>query len=101
MKASIFDGTGRDSLIYVQGTNCFDIAYFRIDTVNVDAGHYKPYGYGVKAGAESPSVWKKNQVADLVQLKRQAYRIKYENPFKYCLGALKLSNGEQYRYSSH
>ena len=99
VKASIFDGTGRDSLIYVQGTNCFDIAYFRIDTVNVDAGHYKPYGYGVKAGAESPSVWKKNQVADLVQLKRQAYRIKYENPFKYCLGALKLSNGEQYRYS--
>ena len=26
VKASIFDGTGRDSLIYVQGTNCFDIA---------------------------------------------------------------------------
>ena len=63
--------------------------------MNADAGHYKPYGYGVKGGKEDENgIWRKNQVADLVQLKRQAYRIKYENPFKYCLGALKLSNGE-------
>lgn len=89
-----------DTLVYLQGEDCFNIGYFRLDTVNADAGHYKPYGYGVKGGKEDENgIWRKNQVADLVQLKRQAYRIKYENPFKYCLGSLHLSNGEQHRYS--
>ena len=89
-----------DTLVYLQGKDCFNIGYFRLDTVNADAGHYKPYGYGVKNGmSDENGIWKKNQVADLVQLKRQAYRIKYENPFKYCLGSLHLSNGEQHRYS--
>ena len=89
-----------DTLVYLQGKDCFNIGYFRIDTVNADAGKYKPYGYGVKNGmSDENGIWRKNQVADLVQLERQAYRIKYENPFKYCLGLLHLSNGEQHRYS--
>ena len=98
-KFEMGDYPNTDTLVYLQGKDCFNIGYFRLDTVNADAGHYKPYGYGVMNGKSDDGIWKKNQVADLVQLKRQAYRIKYENPFKYCLGLLHLSNGEQHRYS--
>ncbi|RRD59210.1 DUF6383 domain-containing protein [Tannerella forsythia] len=99
-KFDIGDYPKTDTLVYLQGKDCFNIGYFRLDTVNADAGLYKAYGYGVKDGKEDKNgIWRKNQVADLVQLKRQAYRIRYENPFKYCLRGLHLSNGEQDRYA--
>lgn len=99
-KFEMGDYPNTDTLVYLQGKDCFNIGYFRLDTAKGQAGEYRPYGYGVKGGKpDENGIWKKNQVADLVQLKRQAYRIKYENPFKYCLGLLHLSNGEQHRYS--
>ena len=88
---SMGDYPNTDTLLYVNGSDYFDIAYFRIDTVAEDYGTLKNYGY-------DPAD-KSNQVKGLAQLKRQAYRIIYENPFKYCTGTLCLSNAEQGRYS--
>ena len=79
-----------DTFLYIGKKDNFDIAYFRMDTVGEKFGQLNEYGYKVN---------KKTQVDDLVTLKRQAYRLTFENPFKYCLGTLCVSNAEQHYYS--
>ena len=79
-----------DTFLYIGKKDNFDIAYFRMDTVGAKFGQLNEYGYKVN---------KKTQVDDLVTLKRQAYRLTFENPFKYCLGTLCVSNAEQHYYS--
>ncbi len=91
-----------DTLVYARGKkeSCHTIGYFRLDTIKTENGAYKPYGYGVKGGKENNDIWNKNQVKDLVQLKRQPYRIIYEDPFKYCGNPRYcLSNGTEGNYS--
>ena len=81
-----------DTFLYVRKDNDsdFNIAYFRMDTIGAENGKLNEYGYKVNSNT---------QVADLVTLKRQAYRLNYENPFKYCLGTLSVSNAAQHFYS--
>lgn len=79
-----------DTFLWIGAKDNFDIAYFRMDTIGAENGKLNEYGYKVN---------NRTQVADLVTLKRQAYRLNYENPFKYCLGTLSVSNGEQHWYS--
>ena len=78
-----------DTCLYIGAKDNFDVAYFRMDTIGAENGKLNEYGY--KAD--------NSQVADLVTLKRQAYRLNYENPFKYCLGTLSVSNAAQHYYS--
>ena len=80
-----------DTCLYIGAKDNFDVAYFRMDTIGAENGKLNEYGYKV--------VSNKNQVEDLVTLKRQAYRLNYENPFKYCLGTLSVSNAAQHYYS--
>ena len=80
-----------DTCLYIGKKDNFDIAYFRMDTIGAENGKLNEYGYKV--------VPAKNQVEDLVTLKRQAYRLTFENPFKYCLGTLCVSNAAQHFYS--
>jgi len=80
-----------DTFLYIGAKDNFDVAYFRMDTIGAENGKLNEYGYKV--------VSNKNQVDDLVTLKRQAYRLNFENPFKYCLGTLSVSNAEQHYYS--
>ena len=80
-----------DTVLYIGAKDNFDVAYFRMDTIGAENGKLNEYGYKV--------VSNKNQVEDLVTLKRQAYRLNYENPFKYCLGTLSVSNAAQHYYS--
>ena len=80
-----------DTFLYIGAKDNFDIAYFRMDTIGAENGKLNEYGYKV--------VRAKNQVEDLVTLKRQAYRLNFENPFKYCLGTLSVSNAAQHFYS--
>lgn len=80
-----------DTFLYIGAKDNFDVAYFRMDTIGAENGKLNEYGYKV--------VSNRNQVQDLVTLKRQAYRLNFENPFKYCLGTLSVSNAEQHYYS--
>ena len=80
-----------DTFLYIGAKDNFDVAYFRMDTIGAENGKLNEYGYKV--------VSNKNQVDDLVTLKRQAYRLNFENPFKYCLGTLSVSNAAQHFYS--
>ncbi len=80
-----------DTFLYIGAKDNFDVAYFRMDTIGAENGKLNEYGYKV--------VSNKNQVDDLVTLKRQAYRLNFENPFKYCLGTLSVSNAAQHYYS--
>ena len=80
-----------DTFLYIGAKDNFDVAYFRMDTIGAENGKLNEYGYKV--------VSNKNQVEGLVTLKRQAYRLNYENPFKYCLGTLSVSNAAQHFYS--
>jgi len=80
-----------DTFLYIGAKDNFDVAYFRMDTIGAENGKLNEYGYKV--------VSNKNQVGDLVTLKRQAYRLNFENPFKYCLGTLSVSNAAQHFYS--
>ena len=80
-----------DTVLYIGAKDNFDVAYFRMDTIGAENGKLNEYGYKV--------VSNKNQVDDLVTLKRQAYRLNFENPFKYCLGTLSVSNAAQHYYS--
>lgn len=80
-----------DTFLYIGAKDNFDVAYFRMDTIGAENGKLNEYGYKV--------VSNKNQVDGLVTLKRQAYRLNFENPFKYCLGTLSVSNAAQHFYS--
>lgn len=80
-----------DTFLYIGAKDNFDVAYFRMDTIGAENGKLNEYGYKV--------VSNRNQVGDLVTLKRQAYRLNFENPFKYCLGTLSVSNAAQHFYS--
>ena len=80
-----------DTFLYIGAKDNFDVAYFRMDTIGAENGKLNEYGYKV--------VSNRNQVQDLVTLKRQAYRLNFENPFKYCLGTLSVSNAAQHFYS--
>ena len=78
-----------DTFLFAAKKSDFDVAYFRMDTIGAENGKLNEYGY--KAD--------NSQVTDLVTLKRQAYRLNYENPFKYCLGTLSVSNAAEHFYS--
>lgn len=80
-----------DTTVFVNYESYFDKMYFRLDTIREDGyGELQPYGFDAKTTT---------QIADLVTLERQAYRLTYEDPLKYaCMHEHCLAPGEEGQY---
>lgn len=82
-----------DTLIYVNyGSTKYDKVFFTLDTIHENGyGSLEKYGYEVNSNT---------QIADLVTLKRQPYRLVYKNPFKYtCQHEFSMTPDENDYYS--
>jgi hypothetical protein len=73
----------------------FNKMFFRLDTVvGEDYGNLKDYGYKVAEGSAAV------KALGIAQLKRQAYRLSYEDPVKYrCNTNFSVTNGENAYYA--
>lgn len=81
-----------DTLVYAQYQSQYERLYFTLDTIHEDGyGDLAKYGFLAE---------KTTQIADLVTLKRQPYRLTYQNPFKYtCVHEFCMSPDENKFYS--
>ena len=86
---SYWDYPKTDTTIYVHAKNDFDKLYFRIETVDdEDVGDMQKYGYDPDTKTNPGA-----QVTNIAQLQRQAYRLVFEDPYKFiCYHALCLRN---------
>ena len=82
-----------DTTVYVKAqTSSYNKLNFRVDTVDALVGAYKAYGYNPNSYA--------NNIADLVQLKRQAYQMWVDDPYLLiCDKDWGLMNGIQSEYT--
>ena len=88
-----WDYPNTDTTIYVLAKDQYDKLFFQIDTVADAVGALTNYGYNPSAGTSQVK-------APLVRLKRQAYRLVYEDPYKFtCYHALCLRNDLQGQYA--
>lgn len=81
-----------DTTLYVNYDTYFDKMFFSLDTIQ-EAGYggLSPYGFNPKTTT---------QIADLAQLKRQAYRLTYKDPYKFtCIHEFCMAPGEDAIYS--
>ncbi|MDR2918911.1 MAG: DUF6383 domain-containing protein [Tannerella sp.] len=80
-----------DTLVYVNYQDRYQKLYFSLDTISDEYGQLDEYGFKVTSTT---------QIADLVTLKRQPYRLTYKDPFKYtCINEFCMSPDENKFYS--
>lgn len=81
-----------DTLVYVNSSSKHERLYFTLDTIHEDG-----YGDRLEYGFRKENT---TQIADLVTLERQPYRLTYQNPFKYtCIHEFCMSPDEDKSYS--